>query len=366
MAVATALTILAAVVILAAVFGLGWTLSRFLSRFSNVLLPLAVAWIGSLVCRPYFGWLRTRAKMPAVLAVAAVVLSILAPLILFSWFFGAIVVDQVSELVAKLPGLWDKTVAAMRENLPEVRHFFETNVWGERIRAAFEAQQSSVVAGLQNVGGHALSVGGALLKSVGTVVAWVVLPVYFAFFLMLDWQVDRPLEESLPFLKSKTRQDLVYLVRQFVDIVVSFFRGQIIIASLQGLLFAAGFSLVGLSYGFVLGMALGFLNIIPYLGSMLGLAICIPLAYFQQDGGLLTVALVLVVFTVVQMIEGYLLTPRIMGDRTGLHPMVIIVAVFFWGSALDGVLGMILAIPLTAFLVVFWRLAREKYIDELL
>ena len=74
---------------------------------------------------------------------------------------------------------------------------------------------------------------------------------------------------------------------------------------------------------------------------------------------------VLVVFTVVQIIEGYLLTPKIMGDRTGLHPMVIIVAIFFWGSALNGIIGMILAIPLTAFLVVFWRLAREKYIREL-
>jgi predicted PurR-regulated permease PerM len=71
-----------------------------------------------------------------------------------------------------------------------------------------------------------------------------------------------------------------------------------------------------------------------------------------------------VVFTLVQLIEGYFLTPRIMGDRTGLHPMAIIVAVFFWGSALSGILGMILAIPLTAFGVVFWRLAKEKYIKE--
>jgi len=77
------------------------------------------------------------------------------------------------------------------------------------------------------------------------------------------------------------------------------------------------------------------------------------------------VVLVLAVFGLVQTIEGYLLTPRIMGDRTGLHPMVIIVAIFFWGTALSGVLGMILAIPLTAFLVVFWRLAREKYVGEI-
>ncbi len=74
---------------------------------------------------------------------------------------------------------------------------------------------------------------------------------------------------------------------------------------------------------------------------------------------------VLIVFAIVQAIEGYLLTPKIMGDRTGLHPVVIIFAIFFWGSAFGGIMGMIVAIPLTAFLVVFWRLARDKYVREL-
>jgi predicted PurR-regulated permease PerM len=69
---------------------------------------------------------------------------------------------------------------------------------------------------------------------------------------------------------------------------------------------------------------------------------------------------------VVQTIEGYILTPKIMRDRTGLHPLAVIVAVFFWGSALGGILGMILAIPLTAFLVVLWRLAKERYLSELI
>ena len=91
----------------------------------------------------------------------------------------------------------------------------------------------------------------------------------------------------------------------------------------------------------------------------------LPLAYFQQGGGTFLVVAVLVVFSIVQLIESYLLTPKIMGQRTGLHPLAIMVAIFFWGSALQGILGMILAIPLTAFLVVFWRLAREKYIGEL-
>jgi predicted PurR-regulated permease PerM len=155
------------------------------------------------------------------------------------------------------------------------------------------------------------------------------------------------------------------LVQQFLEIIVAFFRGQLIIALLQGVLFAIGFSVVGLRYGFVIGLVLGFLNIVPYLGNMIGLGTAIPLAFFQSGGGITKVLAVLVVFALVQAIEGYLLTPKIMGDRTGLHPMVIIVAIFFWGSALNGILGMILAIPLTAFLVVFWRLAKERYLTEI-
>jgi predicted PurR-regulated permease PerM len=98
---------------------------------------------------------------------------------------------------------------------------------------------------------------------------------------------------------------------------------------------------------------------------MLTLAVAIPISLLQEGGGTMTAALVLVVFAIVQLIEGYLLTPKIMGDRTGLSPLVIIVAIFFWGTALDGILGMILAIPLTAFLVVFWRLVKTRYLKEI-
>ena len=227
-----------------------------------------------------------------------------------------------------------------------------------------EGQKEALLEGLQVVGGRALSAGASVARGVGTLAAWAVLPVYFAFFLMAESKRKLDLDHMLPFLKPDTRKDASYLITEFVNIIVAFFRGQLIIAFLQGLLFAIGFSVVGLKYGFVLGLVLGFLNIIPYLGSMIGLGIGLPLAYFQEGGGPALIGLVMLVFVIVQLIESYGLTPRIMGDRTGLHPLAIIVAVFFWGSALQGILGMILAIPLTAFLVVFWRLAREKYIGE--
>ena len=130
----------------------------------------------------------------------------------------------------------------------------------------------------------------------------------------------------------------------------------------MGILLATGFSIGGLKFGLALGLLTGLLNVVPYLGSILGLSIALPLAYLQPDGGGLTLVVICVaVFGSVQAIEGWFLTPRIMGRQTGLHPVAIIVAVFFWGQALGGVLGMMLAVPLTAFFVTAWRFVRRKY-----
>jgi predicted PurR-regulated permease PerM len=363
--VAAAITILSAVVILVAVGALIWLIGAFFNRFANVFLPLAVAAVAALVFQPYFNFLRDRLKLGRVMALVALFLSAVIPLAAFLWFFGALLVDQLSDLVSRMPEWWAASVAWVKERAPQVVQFIEHNPYLKHLRASMEGQQGSIVDGLEAVGRGALTAGAGVISWVGALLGWVVAPVYFAFILLADTRGAFDIERYLPFLKSETRKDVSYLVSQFVEIIVAFFRGQLIIAFLQGLLFAIGFSVAGLRYGAVIGLMLGFLNIIPYLGSIIGLATALPLAFFQPGGGIVTVALVLLVFTVVQMIEGYLLTPKIMGDRTGLHPMVIILAIFFWGSALNGIMGMILAIPLTAFLVVFWRLAREKYVTEL-
>ena len=129
------------------------------------------------------------------------------------------------------------------------------------------------------------------------------------------------------------------------------------------MLYAFGFTLVGLKFGFVLGLVIGLLNVVPYLGTLTCLATALPIALLQTDGGWKLAGLVLAVMGAVQMTEGWVLTPKIMGDRTGLHPMAITVAIFFWGTALGGPLGLVLAVPLTAFLVTAWRFARKKYLD---
>ncbi len=361
--IAVAVTIVAAFVIGAALLGLVWVLAQFLQSFAHVFLPLAVAGIGALVFQPYYDWLRSRLPVPV--AIGALLLSVLIPIVLLAAFFGMLLMRQGVELASQVPVWWKGILADLEQRGPEIEAFFTKDPVGIKIVQALQGQAATLATILEKFASTSFEAGTSVAGWVGAMLSWAIAPVYFVFFLTMKRKDLSQLEDHLPFLREQTRQDVVFLANEFVTIIVAFFRGQIIIAFLQGLLLAIGFSLIGLKYGLVLGFLLGFLNVIPYLGSMIGLTVTLPLAYFQDGGGMLTLAGVVIVMLIVQAVEGYVLTPKIMGDRTGLHPMAIIFAVFFWGSALGGVLGMIMAIPLTAFLVVMWRLAKEKYISEL-
>jgi predicted PurR-regulated permease PerM len=363
--IAAAITILSAVIIVAAISLVCWMIGAFVNRFANVFLPLAVAAVAALVFKPFFEWIRARLKVGKVVALVLVCVAVAIPVAGLLFFFGALLVDQITDMVKAFPAWWQSTVTWIKTNVPTVSTFIRENPYLQEITDAVVGQGGNLMGSLGLMGKQALSAGAGVVSWVVGLVAWAVFPIYFAFFLMADTGKISDLERYLPFLKTETRKDIVYLFGEFISIIVAFFRGQLVIASIQGMLFAIGFSLAGLKYGAVIGITLGFLNIVPYLGNIIGLGTALPLAFFQDGGGLGRVAAVLVVFAIVQMLEGYFLTPKIMGNQTGLHPVAIIIAVFFWGSALGGVTGMILAIPLTAFLVVFWRLAREKYVREL-
>lgn len=364
--VSTAMTLIATAVIIAAVI-LGFVFSaKFLGKFSHVFLPLVVAGVLALVLEPWFKMLRDRFKLPPPIAVIVVFLSLVIPLAATATFFGGLLLEQLIDLIEYLPTLWERFVSWFQERRPDIDHFFRENSVGAKISASLKEPGGPFAEITEYFLEGLMSASSGFASGIASMLSWVVAPVYLVFFLLMPKFRPKNLSSSnFPYLKPETAADVIYLLQEFVGLVVSFFRGQIIIALLQGMLFAVGFSFAGLQYGAVLGITLGFLNLVPYLGSMLGLAICIPLAWFQLDGGMDLLLMVIAVFTLVQMIEGYILTPRIMGDRTGLHPMVIIVAIFFWGSALGGILGMILAIPLTAFLVVLWRLAKDKYIGQI-
>ena len=196
-----------------------------------------------------------------------------------------------------------------------------------------------------------------------------VIPIYLFYFLSSNRNFFDDLDQELSFLSDSLRQDLVFLIREFVGILVAFFRGQLLIGMLMGVGYAIGFSLSGLKFGITLGLLFGLLNVVPYLGSIVGIVTTLLVAYLQPAGIAETGQWGILVgcglsFAVVQLIESYYLTPKIMGQQTGLHPVVVMVSIFFWGTALGGILGMIFGIPLTAFFIIAWRLLCRKYFNR--
>ncbi|HAS83199.1 MAG TPA: hypothetical protein DCS43_11145 [Verrucomicrobia bacterium] len=365
-AVASATTLGAVFVLLAVFTASVWGLARFVGAFQNVLMPPIVAGILAMLLRPHYLWLVKVCRGSKPGGLVLFFLFAIIPMGVFIWFVGVFAVNQLLRLFSDLPTLLNAVLEEGRSLWPQVSALLKKYGLLSEIDNLLEDPVSIVSNVLRALWERMSPPVARMFQSVAGLFAWAVLPVYLAFFLMAKPFDPRQLGEFLPFLKKETRGDVIYLFDQFISILLTFFRAQIIIALAQGVLFSVGFALIGFPYSIVIGMTLGLLNIIPYLGSIVGLGVTLPLAYFLDHGGLLRVALALVVFGVVQIIEGYLLTPRIMGNRTGLHPALIIFAVFFWGVALGGILGMMLAIPLTAFAVVFWRLLKKKYITEVL
>lgn len=332
-------------------------------EFSSVIWPIATAGILALILQPFVGFLERRLKLRrlasvivlyglVLLAVAGVVLAI-APA----------VIGQVIDFFDYVPQLWPHVVAWSDRHFPEWLAMFRKYSDVPAVKNAIAAVTAQAQDLATNLVPSLKQAGAGLFGLFGLIASIAIVPVYLFFFLMADGgDPTHRLSEHLVFLRPRIREDVVFLVREFIGIVVAFFRGQLLIGLIMGVLLATGFSIAGLRFGLALGIVIGLLNIVPYLGSILGLSIVIPLAALQPGGGLWLVGACLGVFVGVQAIEGWFLTPRIMGKQTGLHPVAIIFAVFFWGEALGGILGMLLAVPLTAFFVTAWRLVRRKYL----
>lgn len=358
-----ALTLLAFLGSAALIVGAFMLLGQLVGFFSGVIWPLAAAAVLALILRPVVATLETRLRLRRTIAVILLygVFSLLV--------VGALVivlpplVNQVAEFAHDAPEYWRRASGYAERHYPQWADFAHRQLANPTVQKITDG----LIAESKTLLTHAMptlqAAGGSLLGVFAFTAHVAIVPVYLFFFLLVRGEPTTNLPGHLSFLAPGVREDVVFLIREFVDIVEAFFRGQLLIGFLMGVFLAIGFTLVGLKSGLLIGLTFGLLNIVPYLGTILGLAVALPLAFFQPGGGWQLVGLVLVVKVVVQTIEGWVLTPRIMGSQTGLHPVTIIVAIFFWGTAFGGVLGMLLAIPLTAFIVTAWRLAKRKYFN---
>lgn len=338
-------------------------MGRLIGFFGNVLWPLAVAGVLALILRPVVGIFSRRLKLRRtaavvllyglfVLFVGGVLLLVVPPLI-----------AQLIDFIAFLPDLQARAADYVQKHYPEWLEMARRHLANPSVRKIVDGLATESKALFTHAVPSVKAVFGGAINLVAFFTHLAIIPVYLFFFLLARGEPTRNLGNHLPFLRPHVRDDVVFLTNEFVSIIEAFFRGQLLIGFCMGVLLAIGFSIIGLKFGLVIGLLLGLLNIVPYLGTILGLAVTLPLAFFQPpDGGWQLVGLVLLVKAIVQVIESWVLTPKIMGHHTGLHPVTIIVAIFFWGTAFDGVLGMLLAVPLTAFFVTAWRLAKRKYL----
>lgn len=186
-------------------------------------------------------------------------------------------------------------------------------------------------------------------------------PVFLFFFLLTGPRLDEKLAEVTSMFSIEIKSEILFLVGVFFGYIAAFFQGQLVIAGIMAVLYAVGFSLIGLDAAIPLGLISGLMNIIPFLGTLIGLILVVPYALFQQGGGFDLMLLALGVFITVQLVESWFLTPRIMSDRSGLHPAVVIFSLFFWGTIFGGFIGVMLAVPLSAFFATLWHQLRYRY-----
>jgi len=349
--VASGVTLLSFSVVFVFVAVVAWALLKFLAFASAAIVPVVLGFFLALFFRPYYQWWRKTVKNPT-LAVVIMLLTVFVPFGFLLWYAGAVMVDEVTNLVHQGPALVAQVQGWFHATFPKLQSLL--NGFGIRIEDLGGVYTS--------YGNAAVQAGTGALKCLKGVLAALVTLIFFVTFLMSRERRGGEIVAGMPFLKDETKSFVAEQIDAFFDILVSFFQRQTVICLIEGCYYGLGFLLVGLPYGFLIGFALGVLNLIPLFGSVVCLPVALPLAYFIHGGSGTRLVLVLAVWAFGQFLDGYLITPKIQGNRTGLGYAGVIFSFFFWSTMLGPVLGMLLAIPLSAFCVVLWRALKSKYI----
>ena len=186
----------------------------------------------------------------------------------------------------------------------------------------------------------------------------VVLIPIIAFYFLLDW--DRMLESFRRLIPRPYEKSTLHIVNECHSVLGAFVKGQFLVMFLLGTVYAVGLQVIGLEVGLIIGMVAGLASIIPYLGFAVGIIAAVIATLFQFGIDWMQLVLVGVVFMIGQAIEGYVLQPFLLGDKIGLSPVAVVFAVLA-GAQLAGFLGMLIALPVAAIIVVLLRHARDCY-----
>ena len=333
------------------VVGVVVVVGALLHWLGPILTPFLIGGILAYVGKPAVSWMekkrvpRTVGALLVMLVALVLVLAlllVLAPLVQNEF---SQVAKRVPELAAKLnaqvaPWLNDKFGIQMQFDLESIKELIADNL------DSAQAVSLKVLTGLK--------AGGMLL--VGILINLVLIPVVM-FYLLRDWsRIVRRLEELTP---RRWLAKLRTISIEIDNVLGEFLRGQLSVMAVLAIYYAVGLTLAGLQFALPIGILTGLLVFIPYVGFGLGLILGVLAALLQWNGwpGF---AAVLAVYGIGQLLEGYVLIPWLVGDRIGLHPLVVIFALLAFGQ-LFGFAGVLLALPVSAAILVGLRHLRAEY-----
>lgn len=293
-------------------------------------------------------------RLPRGVAVLAVFLLTFLVLALLILLVGPLIRTQVAALMSALP---DIVLRVEQVWLPNIMHLIGVEPGDDVGIGAFLARYSDMAG----------SWGSKILLSVsrsGGALAAAVLSLFLVpiitFYLLRDW--DTIMAHIGALIPAKQRATVLKLARDTDEVLGAFLRGQLLVMLSLAVIYSLGLSIVGLKFAIAIGVVSGLVSFVPYLGFVFGIGLA-ALTVALEPNPLWLMIGVVATFSIAQLLEGTVLTPKLVGDRIGLHPVIVIFAVAA-GGQLFGFFGILLALPAAAVLLVVVRFAFNRYLRD--
>jgi len=329
----------------------------FLRAVEPILLPFVLGMFVAYLMDPLV-WRLQRLGVSRTSATAIITLSLCALIVaLFMWLVPMLY-EQLNHLIARAPTILNQVEGSVRgwasPLLQRLNDLTGTNSEALPTDSADLVQRS--VGGVSELASRLFSSGAALINLTGLLL---ITPIV-CFYLIRDWPaVVKNVDNMLPLAYA---DDIRQQLRVINRTLASYLRGQVMVMMIMSVFYIILFSMIGLNFGLVLGLLAGCVVIVPYLGSILSIGLGLIVAYGQY-GIETNFFLVLAAFGIGQVIEQQILTPKIIGDRVGLHPLWLLFGMLA-GAVLLGFVGVLLALPLTAVIGVLVKFAVKRYLKS--
>ena len=332
-----------------------------INRLSSVLLPFFIAWILAYMIYPFVIFLQNKCRLRYRVVSITVALLIVFAVVALAVFLVVPPIIEESLRMSELISIYFHDTLASSDFLVNIQMMLQDYASDNSLMGLI--QHSSVVEVAENLLFQAWNfLSGTINFAIGVLGSVVVL--LYLFFILMDY--EKISSEWLRFIPASKRDFTGMVVQDVKNGMNAYFRGQSLIALCVGILFSIGFLIIDFPMAIGLGLFIGVLNLIPYL-QLVGFIPTILLALVKaaDTGQNFWVILLcaLAVFAVVQAIQDVYLTPRIMGHVMGLNPAIILLSLSIWGSLL-GIIGLIIALPLTTLLISYYRRFILKEVDE--